>query len=98
MNVREAMVSARRAWRGAALLAALALGSSTLGCGGDEPSVPVAPVIDPALVAYVELLVQAEPPATNLAQVDPELLLTLLGDLPDEASLLPVRQRRLDWA
>jgi hypothetical protein len=37
-------------------------------------------------------------PATDLSQNDPELLLTMLGDPPDEASLLPVRQRRLDWA
>jgi hypothetical protein len=29
---------------------------------------------------------------------DPELLLTVLGEVPDEASLLPVRQRRLHWA
>jgi hypothetical protein len=36
--------------------------------------------------------------ATDLTRVDPDLLLTMLGDPPDEASLLPVRQRRLDWA
>jgi len=34
----------------------------------------------------------------TLAHVDPELLLTVLGEPADEASLLPVRQRRLDWA
>jgi hypothetical protein len=34
----------------------------------------------------------------NLAELDPDLLLTVMGDRPDEASLLPVRQRRLDWA
>jgi hypothetical protein len=31
----------------------------------------------------------------NLAELDPDLLLTVMGDRPDEASLLPVRQRRL---
>lgn len=77
MNVREAMVSARRAWRGAALLALVAIGSSAFGCGGDEPSVPVAPVIDPALVAYVELLVQAE----QKTQADPRTMLAMMRQL-----------------
>ena len=36
--------------------------------------------------------------ATDLTRVDPDLLLTMLGDPKDEASLLPIRQRRLDWA
>jgi hypothetical protein len=41
---------------------------------------------------------EAAPP--NLAELDPDLLLTVMGvgDRPDEASLLPVRQRGLDWA
>jgi hypothetical protein len=34
----------------------------------------------------------------DLAELDPDLLLTVMGDRPDEASLLPVRQRRLNWA
>ena len=35
---------------------------------------------------------------TNLTRVDPDLLPIVLGDRPDEADLLPARQRRLDWA
>jgi hypothetical protein len=31
-------------------------------------------------------------------QADTDSLLTLLGDQPDESQLLPIRQRRLNWA
>lgn len=55
-------------------------------------------LVEAAANPTAEAVAPAHDPATNLAQVDPELLLTLLGDPPDEASLLPVRQRRLDWA
>ena len=34
----------------------------------------------------------------DLRRLDPDLLLTLHGKPPDEADLLPMRQRRLDWA
>jgi len=36
--------------------------------------------------------------ATDLTRVDPERLNTVLGPALDEATLLPVRQRRLDWS
>jgi hypothetical protein len=42
----------------------------------------------------------AAPPesATDLGRLDPDLLVMLQGQPPDEADLLPVRQRRLDWS
>ena len=55
---------------------------------GDELTIDATPV-DPLL---------ANPVEPTLADVDPELLLTVLGEAPDEASLLPLRQRRLDWS
>ena len=60
---------------------------------------------DPAQTAQVDapgpaVDTTAAPPesATDLGRLDPDLLVMLQGQPPDEADLLPVRQRRLDWS
>lgn len=46
----------------------------------------------------VDTAVTPSESATDLGRLDPDLLVMLQGQPPDEADLLPVRQRRLDWS